>query len=468
MNQKRTGANALTDGARSSGPCRPTGPDQAGFADDPLAWLLRASRSGFVALLNPSGAVLSRANDAVATVAAFGPDVVRQVLSDMGTFGMPVSVSVQHQLPPALAKLNSALFSMTGSDHRSRQRMLAFLLGPALADRHDEAIANGIATFTSTLEVGRDFHLMHEMRRLARLVAEQVLLGTRGADGEVGLEIQRYFLQRRRFASPEGERRADDLALLIQQGTHVDTLLRARVRSLRDGASADGHGLLGMMHEYASEQRLAMSDDELVAHVNVLFMSSSEPIATAMTWILLVLTQRPQLCRAIRMELSECVPATSATLHGTVHEVLRLAPPSAVLVRLTRLETHVAGLLLRPRTEVIICPFAEHRRPCIFPEPQTLSPERWKEVRPGAFQFLPFGAGARSCLGRRIALATLSRATAALLGIGDPVLAHPQRLDWRLNLTLSPAPDPVVRLRPAGKATAEHIKWSGPAVALFE
>jgi cytochrome P450 len=380
---------------------------------------------------------------------------------------MPVSVSVRHKLPPTLANLNSALFSMTGSEHRSRQHLLAFLLGPAFSAAHSVAIDNGIAAFLSGLTTGRSFHLMAEMRRLARLVAEQVLLGPRGAESQVGLEIQRYFLRRRRFAALGGKRGPNDLASLVQQGTQVDSLLRAQVRTLTQGAPIDDHGLLGHLCAYGSEQQLALTEDELIAHANVLFMSSSEPIATAMTWILLVLTQRPELCAAIRKELAGCSSARSPTLHGTVYEVLRLVPPSAILVRLTRLEAQVAGLQLQPPAEVIICPFAEHRRSDAFPEPHVFAPERWQVASPAAFQFLPFGAGARSCLGRRIALATMFRATSALLRSGDPILAHPQWLDWRMNLTLSPTPDPIVRLLPAGQVTVDRNKWSGPAADLF-
>jgi cytochrome P450 len=45
------------------------------------------------------------------------------------------------------------------------------------------------------------------------------------------------------------------------------------------------------------------SDTELVAHGNVLFMSGSEPIAVSLAWILLMLSQRPDLCLAVRQEL---------------------------------------------------------------------------------------------------------------------------------------------------------------------
>lgn len=380
---------------------------------------------------------------------------------------MPVSVSTRHGLPPALANLNSALFSMTGSRHRSRQQLLARLLGPAFAAEHEAAIDRGIRTFIQSIPIGNEISLMDEMRRLAQLVAEQVLLGTSGSEIEIGPEIQRYFDQRRHYASRDIDRGPERLGALMEQGARVDALLRARVRALRHRTTEAGHGVLGHLCRYGDDPELVLTEDELVAHANVLFMSSSEPIATAMTWILLGLSQRPELRAAIRKE-GRHLRSISGLLRGTVREVLRLVPPSAIMVRLTRREVRIAGSLLPPPCEVIVCPFAEHRRPEAFPDPHRLWPERWIEARPDPFQFLPFGSGTRSCLGRRIALATLERATRAVLMAADPVLAYPQRLDWRMNVTLLPASDPVLRLAPLGRVPVRGGELSGPAAALLD
>jgi cytochrome P450 len=189
-------------------------------------------------------------------------------------------------------------------------------------------------------------------------------------------------------------------------------------------------------------------------------MSSSEPIATAMTWVLLGLSQRRRLREALRAR------PDGSLVHGVVNEFLRLVPPNALMIRVAGRATEVAGVAVEPETEVFISPFAEHRRADVFPDPLRVVPARWETARPGPFQYLPFGNGARSCLGRQIAQATLERGTSALLAGHDPVLPGPHRLDWFMDVTLLPAGDPLVLLAEPGEPVGPGV-LSGPAAELL-
>ncbi|NJC73105.1 cytochrome P450 [Planosporangium thailandense] len=443
-------------------------PAAADFLADPLDWLCTASRAGPVAVVSDTGPVLSHQETAVGAVGVFGPALVRRVLGDIETFAMPAPISARHELPPPLANLSSALFSMSGSLHRSRQQLLARLLGPAFAVDQDVAIDRGIEAFLPGWSPGREVGLIQEMRRLARCVAEQVLFGADGnAAAGIGLAIQRYFGLRRCFASRSSPCEPAQLDALVEQGLLVDGLLRGRVQALLRARPGGATGVLGRLCQLTSDRSLGLSEDELVAHACVLFMSSSEPIATAMTWIMLALSQHPEFRADIRAEQRDPVAGTGS-VRGVVREVLRLVPPSAIMMRLTRRDVVLAGVLLPALCEVIISPFVEHRRPDVFPEPHRLWPQRWLAGRVDAAHFIPFGGGARACLGRRVALATLERGTAVLLSAADPVLAKPQWIDWQMNVTLLPTTDPVMRLESPDGAPARGSILSGPASDLLQ
>jgi cytochrome P450 len=430
---------------------------RSGFIVDPLGWLASASERGDFAVVDADGPITTPR--ARRTVAVFGPSAVRQVLSDLDTFGMPVSMSQRYGLPPVLANLNSALFSMTGPDHRSRQRLLANCLGPAFAADHAAAIDQGVEEFLRGWRTGEQVPLLTEMRRLARLVAQRVVLGTTGDDPIGGL-IQRYFDLRRSYRPPLGTHTPERFDELVAAGTEVDRQLRAHVRTLRADGDRPYSVLAHLCRQADTVSEDGMSEDELVAHANILFMSSSEPIATAMTWILLGLSQRARLRDALRAE------AEGSLVRGVVNEFLRLVPPNALMIRVAGRATEVAGVAIEPETEILISPFAEHRRADVFPDPLRVVPERWAVARPGPFQFLPFGNGARSCLGRQVAQATLERGTSALLARHDPVLPGRHRLDWFMNVTLLPAGDPLLLLAEPGAPTGPGV-LSGRAAELL-
>ena len=69
-----------------------------------------------------------------------------------------------------------------------------------------------------------------------------------------------------------------------------------------------------------------------------------------------------------------------------------------------------------------------------FPEPDRFLPDRWREARPGPYDYFPFSAAPRLCIGAGFATEVLEQA------VGEIV----RRFDFRLPEGL--AIDPAVRV----------------------
>jgi cytochrome P450 len=54
-------------------------------------------------------------------------------------------------------------------------------------------------------------------------------------------------------------------------------------------------------------------------------------------------------------------------------------------------------------TLVAPCIYLLHRREDLYPEPERFRPERFLEQPPGVYTWIPFGGGARRCVGRSFA-----------------------------------------------------------------
>jgi cytochrome P450 len=447
---------------------------------DTLAFLRAAQPAdGGLVVLSERGPMFSRARDCAGAVAVFDQAGIRQVLNDVDVFGTVVSVGELFSLPARLQRLNAGLFGMRGEQHREHQQMLRSLLGPGEIHEHGRAIAEGWNAFAASLRPGQEIPLLSEMRRLVLHVSERIIFGDAGL--ALGALIQSYFDCRRSLSGRRGPVAPAERRTLIDIGGRLDRMLSARLATLRhEIAAPDGAGrcLLARLTGLTDGRGERLSDDQVIAHANVLFMSSSEPVAVTLTWALLLLSQRPELRRALQLELrcacrGDDLPARLdeadlPLLKSVIQETLRLLPPSAIMVRLTTAATRVLGHALPERCEVVVSPYVAHRDQREFADPDAFDPDRWRNLKPPTYAYFPFGGGTRYCLGRQLAGFTLLSLLARILSRYDVRLAGDQELDWTINITMMPASEPVVKLLPVPPSPAAQAggKLKGGVAAL--
>ncbi|MFG3705940.1 cytochrome P450 [Micromonospora sp. NPDC047670] len=93
-----------------------------------------------------------------------------------------------------------------------------------------------------------------------------------------------------------------------------------------------------------------------------------------------------------------------------VDEVLRLWPPTWLMHRATDVETVSGPWRFPAHAALMICPYAIHRDERHYPDPAEFRPARWRDGRPPAGAYLPFGGGPRWCVGTHLARAQLVEA----------------------------------------------------------
>jgi len=234
-----------------------------------------------------------------------------------------------------------------------------------------------------------------------------------------------------------------------------------RVIDERRKSGAPQPDLLGMLMAVKDEETGAgMSDRQLRDEVMTLVLAGHETTANALTWAFYLLSKHPDAARRVHAEaasvLGERSPDVSDVAKLTytravVDEALRLYPPAWAFERQAIEADDVLGYSVRPGTLIGICPYALHRDPRHWDNPEGFDPSRFLAAsdRP-KFSYLPFGGGPRVCIGAAFAV------TEAVL-----VLAMVMRR-YRVDLLPGERAEmaPVVTLRPRHGVWMQIRPWN--------
>jgi cytochrome P450 len=123
-----------------------------------------------------------------------------------------------------------------------------------------------------------------------------------------------------------------------------------------------------------------------------------------------------------------------ALLEGAIKESLRLIPPVAWGVRYSSDDFELGGYRHPKGSSVIYSSYVTHRMPELFSDPQKFNPHRWEKIKPSAYEYFPFNAGPRRCLGAEFAMMEMKITLAILLQKYHFTLLPNQRIE-RIGMT---------------------------------
>ncbi|HVN39347.1 MAG TPA: cytochrome P450 [Myxococcota bacterium] len=109
-------------------------------------------------------------------------------------------------------------------------------------------------------------------------------------------------------------------------------------------------------------------------------------------------------------------------------------------------------LSLRDRGRVIVSYYVTHHLPELYPDPERFDPKRWQGLRRAPYEYLPFGASPRTCIGIDFANAAMKLALAAIASRFGLSLVPGTRVDRAVAVTLSSRGPLPMRLCAPGSA----------------
>jgi unspecific monooxygenase len=184
-----------------------------------------------------------------------------------------------------------------------------------------------------------------------------------------------------------------------------------RVAGKQEGAPA--RDLFDLMNAARDpETGEAFSEEQLGDQVATMILAGHETTATALFWALYLLALDPVAQEQLANEARQVSAAGEADLdrlkftRAVVDETMRLYPPAFLIARAAIGPDVISGIPIGKHDVILIAPWLLHRHEKLWRDPNAFVPERFllPSPPPDRFAYLPFGVGARVCIGAHFAL----------------------------------------------------------------
>src|SRR6202165_1928673 len=196
-----------------------------------------------------------------------------------------------------------------------------------------------------------------------------------------------------------------------------------RAAGKKDGAPPrDLFDLMGAARD--PETGESFTDEQLGDQVATMILAGHETTATALFWSLYLLALDPATQDQLAAEVPGAIVNGALDIErlkftrAVVDETMRLYPPAFLIARAAAAPDTIAGLPVKKNDVVLVAPWLLHRHEKLWRDPNAFIPARFMPPAPppDRFAYLPFGVGARVCIGAHFALVEATLALAKMIG----------------------------------------------------
>lgn len=376
------------------------------FPDDPIACMRKLkARHGNISALEDEGQRI---------YFAFGPELNHQILSDGTTFHSQF-FAIRGSRNSPQRNLTSGLLSMNGDQHKRQRRLVmdAFL---------KKAILNYVPTIQQLTEElvgqwqpGTERDINRDMTDFMLRLTSTILFGIDDAEMayRIGHMIDHWVHMNHELgmgAFVANQDIANRYGDLLEFAGLLETEIKGMISQRKSNPT--GNDALSLMIS-AHDGEGSISDKELIGQAALMFGAAHLTTAHSLAWTLFLLAEHPsvmtELHHELKTKLNGGFPTTDQVdrlqcTERVVKESMRVLPASSYSQRVSAVPTQLGPFALPPAAGIVFSQFMTHHMPELYPNPDEFRPERWLTINPSPYEYLPFGAGPRMCIGAPLAM----------------------------------------------------------------
>ncbi|CAL1142347.1 unnamed protein product [Cladocopium goreaui] len=211
-------------------------------------------------------------------------------------------------------------------------------------------------------------------------------------------------------------RKAVDHMYKVLEGA-VDARIQQRREQMEAGTFRDEpQDMLDMMLGSGLDPKGVLPDGCMVPALWIFFLAGHDTTAVSLAWTMHFLAKHPEVQEKARREAFDVLEGKTDPdaddlervpyINAVISESLRLRPPVYNLIsREAAVDTELDGYAIPKGTGISLHIGAINRHPEVWENPLDFNPDRFlQDKQPRVFNYLPFSAGPRRCLGDKFSL----------------------------------------------------------------
>lgn len=354
--------------------------------------------------------------------------------------------------------LGNGLLTSENEFHKRQRKLVA----PAFQHRRITSYAHTMVSYSEQLQQawadGATIDIAREMMRLTlwivgkTLFDAEVLSEAEELGNALTIAMHRFSSDMSTIAHVPYEWPTRSNQRVHKAVARLDATIYHMIEERRRSEEDRGDLLSMLLTARDEDDGSFMTGKQVRDEAMTLFLAGHETTANALAWTWFLLAHHPEVYARMRDEVDNLLAGRSPTFADltnlpytlqVVKESMRLYPPAYGFARLVIRPVTIGNYQLPTGTIIAVSPYAIHRRPDYFPDPQRFDPERFipeAEQRLPRHAYIPFGGGPRICIGNHFALMESHLVLATLV----------QRVSFSLIPGQHIEPEALVTLRPKG------------------
>jgi cytochrome P450 len=327
------------------------------------------------------------------------------------------------------------LLTQDGEKHDRERRMMNPAFTIQYMDRYLPIMNRVVREHVEDWKKRGVIEISDEARKITFAVAAETLTGL-----QPGREINEFRMLYFGLLMATGNTPEEWEAQIAPIKARLNELLSVKIEERRRNPTND---ILGMMIQARDEQGNVLSDEQLIAHINILLVAGHETSTSLLAWLLYLLIEHPDYRQRVLDEQAALLGTDEDStlehikkmkvLDNALSEAERLYPPVAHGPRGVLEAFDFGGYHIPAGKHVFYSITASHLISSIFQDPLKFDPDRFapprEEDKKVPYALVGFGGGPRICIGINFAQVELKAVASHILRQTSLELIPGQRIE---------------------------------------